>query len=62
MIGVLELTGLGLSLEHPTVTEHTIKIAANRMALAFLLHAMEARVFTNVLTELRRFMVSPPAA
>jgi len=62
VMGLLELTSLGLSLEQPTVTEQTIRITAKRRALAFLLHAMELQVPAILLTGLKRFMVSPPAA
>ena len=34
--GVLMVMGLGLSLEHPTAMEQTIRTAANTSALAFL--------------------------
>jgi hypothetical protein len=54
-IGLLELTGFGLSLEQPTVTEQTISTAAKTSALVFLPQVME-RVSAMVRNALMRVM------
>jgi hypothetical protein len=55
-IWLLELTGFGLSLEQPTVTEQTISTAAKINALVFLLQVME-RVSAKLRNALMRVMV-----
>jgi hypothetical protein len=60
-VWLVELAGFGLSLEQPTVMEHTISSAAKRSALTFFPQA-KLGVPANLLIALMRVMVSPPAA
>ena len=60
-IWLVELAGFGLSVEQPTVMEHTISSAAKRIALMFFPQA-KLGVPANLLIALMRVMVSPPAA
>src|ERR1700685_3157065 len=50
-IGLLELTGFGLSLEQPTVTEQTISTAAKMSALVFLPQVLALRVLEPQATD-----------
>jgi hypothetical protein len=57
-VSLVEVAGLGLSLEHPTAIEQTIKSAAKSSALAvfskfFLPHVTESQVDAILLTELK---------
>ena len=56
-IWLLELTGFGLSLEQPTVTEQTIRTAAKTRALVFLPQVMKLRVSAMLRIALMRVMV-----
>src|ERR1700686_64166 len=55
-IWLVELTGFGLSLEQPTVTEQTISTAAKISALVFLPQVME-QVSAKLRNALMRVMV-----
>src|SRR6266568_8335575 len=56
-IWLLELTGFGLSLEQPTVTEQMIKTAANTRAPVCLPQDTELRVSAMLRSVLIRVMV-----
>ena len=66
-VGLLELTGFGLSLEQPTVTEQTISTAAKISAPVFLLQVVTGlpqareRVSAMVRITLIRVIGLPPA-
>ncbi|HLW86260.1 MAG TPA: hypothetical protein VKR60_13665 [Candidatus Sulfotelmatobacter sp.] len=55
-IWLFELAGFGFSLEQPTVSEQTIKSAANKSAPVFFPHVTQLQDSATFFTELKRLV------